>query len=95
MPAEPSARASQSRVVRALKEAALTGLLAVGLFLPLVAFTTVNAPVPVLDWKPLSPPKLADTALAYDPALIPVRTPLTVAIPLAPVVPLPAGFPFS
>jgi len=44
MPAEPSsARASQSRVVRALKEAALTGLLAVGLFLPLVAFTTVQS----------------------------------------------------
>jgi hypothetical protein len=62
----------------------------------LVAFATVNVPLPLLDWKPLSPPKLADTALAYDPALIPVRlTPLTVATPLAFVVPAPAGIPFS
>ena len=43
MPAEPSARAPQAQLVRALKETALTALLAVGLFLPMIAFTTVQS----------------------------------------------------
>jgi branched-chain amino acid transport system permease protein len=43
MPAEPSARAPQAQLVRALRETALTALLAAGLFLPMVAFTTVQS----------------------------------------------------
>jgi branched-chain amino acid transport system permease protein len=43
MPAEAPARAPQPLAVRALKEAAITGMLGVGLFLPLVAFTTVQS----------------------------------------------------
>src|SRR5215207_760519 len=40
---EAPAPASQNRAFRALKEAAVTGLLAGALFLPLVAFTTVQS----------------------------------------------------
>ena len=43
MPAEAPTRAPQPLVFRALKEAAVTGLLGVALFLPLVAFTTVQS----------------------------------------------------
>jgi len=43
MPPEAPTRAPQPLVVRALKEATVTGLLGVGLFLPLVAFTTVQS----------------------------------------------------
>ena len=43
MSSEAPVRASQAPVIRALKEAALTGLLAAGVFLPLIAFTTVQS----------------------------------------------------
>ncbi|MEA2984787.1 MAG: branched-chain amino acid transport system permease protein [Alphaproteobacteria bacterium] len=43
MPSEAPIRAPQAPVVRALKEAAVTGLLAAGVFLPLIAFTTVQS----------------------------------------------------
>jgi branched-chain amino acid transport system permease protein len=43
MTVEAPPRAPNSLFVRALKDAAVTGLLAVGLFLPLIAFTTVQS----------------------------------------------------
>jgi hypothetical protein len=60
------------------------------------ACATVRVPVTgPLACNPLSPAKLADTELAYDPALIPVRlTPLSVAMPLPLVGALPTGLPF-
>jgi branched-chain amino acid transport system permease protein len=43
MPSEAPARAPQAPAIRAMKEAAVTGLLAAALFLPLVGFTSVQS----------------------------------------------------
>ena len=60
------------------------------------AWATVSVPLALLAWNPLSPAKLAETALGYEPALMPVRlTPLSVATPLAFVVALPTEFALS
>src|SRR5919201_1864443 len=59
-----------------------------------LAFPTVSDPLPLAAAKPVSPAKLAPTALAYVPALIPERlTLLSVATPLAFVVALPTELP--
>ena len=56
---------------------------------------TVSGPELLLGSKPLSPAKLALTAPAYVPALMPLRlTPVSVATPLL-VVAVPTVLPFS
>jgi hypothetical protein len=57
------------------------------------ACDTVSGPVPLLAWKPLSPPKFADTPDGYVPAFVVPSEAVTVATPVASVVPVPTELP--